>query len=268
MAHILQLGFLLAKRKVDIQMLVDNDSATDRELLHALRISGCPEPEVSDLVARVCRPGDYVIDGGANIGFFTVLMSKFVGPAGQVFSFEPGENNLFKLQENIKLNALTNVDTVFHPLWDKHEPVQLHMCVDGSKNSLAPHADTRGSQTIFAVTLNDYFPDDADEKLRLIKLDIEGAEEKALRGATRLFKNQPYIVAELNMEALPKFGSSPEKVCAFLREFGYSPFMLHADGALPTLIPRNTKVSPTRLNWNVLFATIEMVAAAWPEITT
>ena len=71
---------------------------------------------------------------------------------------------------------------------------------------------------------------------------------------------------ELNAEALPKFGSSPASLCDFLRTFGYSPFLLHPNGALPTYIPRQTKVIPTRLNWNVLFSTFENVSRAWPEI--
>jgi Methyltransferase FkbM domain len=103
---------------------------------------------------------------------------------------------------------------------------------------------------------------------RLIKLDIEGAEEKALRGGTSILGEEgcPYIVLELNVEALPKFGSSPESVCGFMREWGYEPFLLHANGSLPTYLPRRTHVIPNRLNWNVLFSTFDMVGAAWPEI--
>lgn len=262
----ISLNLQLAGREIKFDMAID-DSATDKELIHALRLGGCVEPEVSDLMARVCRPGDYVIDGGANVGFFTLLMSKLVGTEGKVLSVEPGTNNLFKLEENIKLNKCENVEVIDKPLWDRTQVVELHMCVDGSKNSLKPHPDTRGSVLIESAMLND-FEDENYSFVRLIKLDIEGAEEMALRGGIRLLGEEGcrYIVMELNVEALPKFNSSPAKICDFLRGFGYYPFLLHPNGALPTYIPRGTKVHPQRLNWNVLFSTFDAVGIAWPEI--
>jgi len=265
MSNILKIDFKLAGRELELKMAVDSYSLTDRELLNALRISGCPEPEVSDFMARALRPGDFAIDGGANIGFFSVLMSKLVGPKGHIAAFEPGKNNVFKLQENIILNECDNVDIITRPLWDKEETVELHMCHDGSKNSLAAHVETRGTDSLMAGVLNNYVTD--NETPRLLKLDIEGAEEKALRGATKFLGECPYVVLELNADALPKFGSSHDQVIGFMREHGYEPFLLHHTGVLPTYLPRNTKVTPTRLNWNVLFSTFEMVSAAWPEIS-
>jgi len=265
MNNIIKIEVVLAGRKIELKMSLDPDSPTDRELIHALRVCGCPEPEVSHLMARVCRPGDFVIDGGANIGFFTVLMSKLVGDKGHVMAFEPGQNNVFSLQQNVVLNQCENVDMLTRPLWDKEELVTLHMCHDGSKNSLASHADTRGKDELMAAVLDNYVT--SNETPRLLKLDIEGAEEKALRGATKFFGKCPYIVLELNADALPKFGSSPKQVCDFLHDYGYSPFLLHFDGALPTYLPRRTKVTPGRLNWNVLFSTFDMIGDAWSEIT-
>lgn len=255
----------LVGRKVAFKMAVDKDNLADQELMMAMRIGGCPEPEVTGLMARVLKPGDYAIDGGANIGFFSILMSRLVGD-GQVLAFEPGDNNLYKLKENLAVNQCENVEIVPQPLWDKEESVKLHLCVDGSKNSLAAHPDTRGHQFVEAATLDDWATASMLRDLRLIKLDIEGAEEKALRGGTALLANHPYIVLEINTEALPKFGSSAASLCDFLREYDYSPFLLHFDGSLPTLIPRGTKVHPRMLNWNVLFSTIENVGKAWPEI--
>ena len=266
---LVNLEFKLAGREVKFAMSVDSDSAVDKELLFALRVSGCPETEVCDLMARAATPGSYVIDGGANIGFFTVLLSKLVGPEGYVLAIEPGSNNLCKLEENIKVNKCANVEVVRQPLWNKPGMVKLYMCEDGSKNSLSPHAGTRGAQTMETAVLDDYPAIDTGRVLRLIKLDIEGVEELALRGGETLLTGDakcPYIVMELNHEALPKFGSSCGQLCDFMREHGYEPFLLHFNGALPTYLPRRTKVVPSRMNWNVLFSTFEMVGAAWPEI--
>jgi FkbM family methyltransferase len=255
--------FNLAGREIDILMGVDPNDLTDSELLHAINVSGCPEPEVANAMVRAIKPGDFVIDGGANIGFFTVLMATLVGPTGSVLAFEPGQNNLHKLDANIKLNNLSNVEVCQQPLWNKADLVRFYMCADGGKNSLEPHPDTRGASVHKAVKLNSY---DVPKHLKLIKLDIEGAEEMALRGGTKFLRAQPYLILELNVEALAKFDSSPSDICEFLHYYGYSPFLLHPNGALPTFIPRHIKVQPNRLNWNVLFSTFEMVAKAWPEI--
>lgn len=260
----LELKFL--NRQINLALSVDPECPTDQELITAIRIASCPEPETVHVMGRVCRPGDYVIDGGANIGFFSVLASKLVGPEGQVLAFEPGANNIVSLKDNIKVNDCYNIEIVQAPLWSCHQPVQLYLCADGGKNSLAGHVGTRGTQDMETVVLEDYATGNMLDKIRLIKLDIEGAEEEALRGATRLLRRQPFIVTELNVEALPKFGSSAVSVCDFLRDFGYSPFLIHFNGSLPSLIPRGTKVYPNRLNWNVLFSTIEQVGEAWKEI--
>jgi FkbM family methyltransferase len=265
----IDINLTLAGRNFKLSVSVDYNSKTDNELIQALRIGGCPEPEVSNLMARAVQPGDFVVDGGANVGFFSLLLSKCVGPTGYVYAFEPGQNNLVKLKDNLKLNQCNNVEVIAKPLWNIHETLQLHMCEDGGKNSLAAHADTRGVDLIESAVLNDYATEDALQKMKLIKLDIEGAEEKALDGARNFLRNArcPYIVMELNAEALPKFNSSAQHICDFLYDFGYFPFLLHYDGQLPTYIPRGTIVHPGRLNWNVLFSTSAMVREAWPEIT-
>jgi FkbM family methyltransferase len=261
---ILNLEFIVANRKLEFAMDVDPGNKTDQELITALR-AGCPEPEVCCVMARVCKEGDFVIDGGANIGFFTVLISKLVGDTGHVLAFEPGQNNLFKLRENIKLNKAKNVELVPLPLWSGPNIVELYMCEDGSKNSLAAHAGTRGFETFKAVAINDY---QQSKPPKLIKLDIEGAEEAALRGASNMIGEDgcPYIVMEMNAEALPKFGANFDSVRTLMRENGYMMFLLHPDGSLPTYVPRATIPRPRFLNWNVMFSTFELVGEAWKDI--
>lgn len=256
-------------RAVQFDMDLDAASAADNELLTAMRLAGYPEPEVTDLFARVLKPGDYVIDGGANIGFFTLLASQLVGKEGYVLAFEPGVNNLPKLKDNIKLNKATNIEVVPKPLWNTHDTVQFHLCADGSKNSLAAHEGTRGASLLETAVLNDYATEEISPLLRLLKLDIEGAEMAALKGGIDFLSEPgqcPYVVMELNIEALPKMGASVAGIREFMRGFGYSMFLLNFNGFLPVYVPRHTEITPNRLNWNVLFSTLDMVGAAWPEI--
>jgi FkbM family methyltransferase len=250
-------------------MDIDPGCVADGELMAAMRIAGCPESELLFLMAKVLQPGDYMIDGGANIGFFTLFASQLVGKEGYVLSFEPGCNNLPKLKDNVRLNKITNVEIVPHPIWSKREAVQLHLCFDGSKNSLSPHDGSRGAQLLEAVMLNDYATEEIRPRLRLMKLDIEGAELAALKGGDDFLREPdqcPYIVVELNLDALPKFDATIDKVRAYMRQFGYSMFLLQFDGRMPVYVPRHTNVLPNRLNFNALFSTAEAVGKAWPEI--
>ena len=272
MSGVTSIGFEINGRPIAFKMTFDGDCAPDKDMIQELQAHGCCEPEVAHLMARTVRPGDYVIDGGANVGFFTLLLSQLVGPTGFVLAFEPGENNLWKLEANIKLNSAANVQIERKALWYTNKSVALHMCEDGSKDALSAHDGSRGAAACEGIMLDEYLP----ASFRLLKLDIEGAEEAALRGAEALLRDNAcsYVVTELNVEAMPKLGSSIETLRAFMRERGYDPFLLHANDMLPTYVPRETKISTFnarsnlyKLNFNVLFSTFDMVAAAWPEAT-
>src|SRR5215831_19717323 len=103
------IDFKVNGRQFSFKMTFDPNNACDKDLVASFNVHGICEPEVVCAMEKIVHPGDTVIDGGANIGFFTVYLSHLVGPTGKVFSIEPGQNNLWKLEENIRLNKLTNV---------------------------------------------------------------------------------------------------------------------------------------------------------------
>src|SRR5215813_12941567 len=70
---------------------------------------GCHEPHLTSLLLPFIGPGMTVFDVGANIGYYTVLMARRVGPAGMVHSFEINENVIDLLEENIRLAKVQNV---------------------------------------------------------------------------------------------------------------------------------------------------------------
>src|ERR1700723_2779010 len=194
--------------------LVHDNSYPFRDVLTCLREFGCPEPEVVPLMARVLRPGDFAIDGGANIGFFTILMASLVGPSGMVLSVEPGENNLSALKDNLRLNGIKNLEICNRPLWNSSENVTLHYHEHGGMNSLSAYQPMLGKKELQGIQLSGWHTTP-----RLIKLDIEGSEEYALRGAPKHLVNAvPYIVCEINTKALKGMGSSQESLRKFMRD--------------------------------------------------
>jgi FkbM family methyltransferase len=254
--------FAVSQREFKLKMLYDAQFKSDHDMLNEFRSRGCCEPEVTHAMVRCVRPGDFVIDGGANTGVFTLILSHLVGDDGEVLAIEPGQNNIWKLEENVRINKRKNVVIERKPLWSKAEKVKLHMGNHSGQNSLARNGATMAVVSMEAMSL-----DTIDITPRLLKLDIEGAEEAALRGAFRFLYEQacPYIICELNEVALNRLGSSQDRLRGYMREQGYYPFLLHDNGSLPTCVPRDTVIKSQRANVNVLFSTFEKVSEAWPE---
>jgi FkbM family methyltransferase len=262
MGNQIQLTFTVQNRKIDMTLSFNSEMEGDRDMLELHHRYGCSEPELVNLMARVLHEGDHVIDGGANYGYFTVIMSKLVGESGHVFAFEPGENNLWKYKENLSINKVKNVSTCTNPLWDKEEEVTLYMDTHGGMNSLA-RSKHNGAAVKMKSTVLDLVP----PPIKLIKLDIEGAEEKALKAAGKhLFEqNCPYIVAEVNIDINEKFGGGQDSLRAYMAACGYQTFLLRKDGTLPAFVPPEVKMVSIWASCNVLFSTFHMVSKAWPE---
>lgn len=258
----MNLKFTIHDRWFEFSLTYDPNSIADRMTkLFANQDGGC-EPEVLHLMVRAIKPGDVVLDGGANIGFFTMVMALLVGDKGKVLAFEPGPNNIEKLCENIALNKVSNVQIFQKALWSRNCTRDLHLAEDSGLNALVHYAEALSSTPVECTYI-----DDLGIGPSFLKLDIEGAEMHALEGAATLLETEsPYVVCEANTGALARFDTSLEKIRAYMHELGYNMFILHKDGSLPTMVPERTVFTSSQHNRNVLFATPYMVGKAWPEV--
>ncbi|HEV3229406.1 MAG TPA: FkbM family methyltransferase [Solirubrobacteraceae bacterium] len=198
------------------------------------------EPEI-DLVALGVREGDTVIDVGANYGMWAYPLSRGVGPTGRVWCFEPIPFTVGALRTIIRLLRMNNVEVVAKGCAEApgtaqfRIPLQRSGAISAGQAHSADRQDDRpgrgqhvhwlDSQEVACplATLDDTVPSDAP--VSLIKLDIEGAELAALRGATRMIdRHQPTIVCEINPWFLEGFGLRPESVTTFLAQRGYELF--------------------------------------------
>lgn len=98
---------------------------------------------------NLIRPGDTVIDGGANVGNYSLLFSKIVGMSGRVLSFEPTPPTFMELKENVSKWGLSNVTPLNQGLGDANEEMEINMPsgVSGYA-SLANHQDLWGACNI------------------------------------------------------------------------------------------------------------------------
>lgn len=241
-------------------MDLDASVPTDMALYHYFLHGQIPEPEVVWLMAKVVREGDLVVDGGANVGFFALLLSTLVGPSGRVIAVEPSERNRKKLLRNIELNNRQNVTVIPEALSFNSKPVEFYQHQDNGQDACHGSGEP---QTIPATTLDAIV---GDKKPRLIKLDIEGAEVSALCGAVNLLDDRTadFIVCETNSEAMAAMGTDIEELVNVL--YDYEPFIMSADGSIPAIVPDGCTLVPQRPNSNLLFSSVEDVAAAWQEV--
>jgi FkbM family methyltransferase len=164
---------------------------------------GTTEPEIQDALAEHVEPGSVVWDIGAAIGFYTLIASRLVGD-GRVIAFEPLPSNRLAIEQNLKLNDMTNVEVVALALSDDIGTAMLNLYGSGSTGA---RLDTRGKTPRNQVEVQvstidaqlDRFPPPA-----LVKMDIEGAETAALRGArTLLSEVRPTLICELHKTSGP-----------------------------------------------------------------
>src|SRR6266566_5691879 len=164
--------------------------------------SGHYEPDTERVFCEWLRPGDLVIDGGANVGFLATLAAKLVQSDGQVHCFEPVPANREKLNRNVGLNALRNVVVNAAALGQETGEAVIHRFtgLSNSQSSLSTLGRPDGTLAKCNVVRLDDYADAHDlTSVRLIKLDVEGAEFSALRGGeTLLRRHHPLLLVELN----------------------------------------------------------------------
>jgi FkbM family methyltransferase len=169
---------------------------------------------------KLLRPGDVVVDGGANIGFLSLLAWQCVGPSGKVYAFEPQPGALELLAENIRLNQADNITVVSKALWHETGTSKLYEFgeTDHDLPSLGKRSDKQISREIIVETVR--MDDVIHQPVRLYKLDIEGAEWSAMRGSQQiLFSNPPpHVIIELNPQTCEPFGHAATEVVDWVLE--------------------------------------------------
>src|SRR5262249_41103780 len=146
----------------------------------------------------------------------------------------------------------TNVSLYTEALWSEVGSATFYVCADSGQSALWSTVDTRETARVGLMPLDAIAPALA-AGVRFMKLDVEGAEQRVLEGATALLENgQPsYIVCEINPIALAQLNCDQDGLRSLMRLCGYEIFLLHENGALPTLVPEATRIKPTKQNTNV-----------------
>lgn len=163
---------------------------------------------------KLLRPGDWVLDIGANVGHYAVACSRLVGPQGRVVAFEPVPDTFALLCSNCMAIDDRNI-TLFNAAASDRTAsrgMSIPMYATGLRRSTEAHFS--GDEETHDVWVYSMAVDDLSwpSRVALVKIDTEGHEMTVLRGMTRILsRDRPHLIVEASTEAL----------LPFLADFGY-----------------------------------------------
>ncbi len=205
---------------------------------HHIYVRGVFEPLETRWICGFLKPGMVFFDVGANLGVFSLLAAKRVGPTGRVHCFEPSPAMAEELRANVALNEFTNIE--IHPVavadsatvarFPRYEPGREAYGTLAAR--VWPGTRIVGHDLVQVITLDEYVAARDIQRVDLLKMDIEGAELLALRGATRLLSapSSPTMILELAEFNMRGMDYQCADVLHFLESVRYSFGFLTEEG--------------------------------------
>jgi FkbM family methyltransferase len=187
-----------------------------------LYMHGAWEEAVTRFLCGILHPGMTVMDVGAHIGYYTLLMAKRITPDGRVFSFEPNPAVRKYLEENIRANGYSSIDVFPFALFSR-DGVGVLEGQDNLNSCLKPDM-AKGHEDLVQFARFDGIQSKLGiDRIDVIKMDVEGAEMDILIGMQNYLKaHYPALIIEVHLKGLPQFGYDPAAPSEFLRALGYS----------------------------------------------
>jgi len=162
-------------------------------------------PELTFTRERMVAPGDVVLECGAHHGFTTLLIANWMGERGRLVAFEASPLSAAILRQNVERNRLGDRITVEAKAVGTGTGTLVF-----TEESNAVALTGRASQGVRVpvVGLDAYAP----LAPTLVKLDVEGFEIEALKGATQVLKRRPKLAIEVHVEMLRRYGHSADEI--------------------------------------------------------
>jgi FkbM family methyltransferase len=185
--------------KDDLLVLID--PVKDNGVEHSLYYTGTYEMGTLNLLKRFLQDGDTFVDVGANIGLMSLFVAKYVGEHGKLIAFEPHDQTRSIAHHNIEINGLESiVELRAERIGARNENKMLYdnWSVNRGAASLI-HGDKEAGKAVEIVSLDQVI---GDEDIKMIKIDVEGYELEALKGAQGILKRAkpPVIIVECTEE--------------------------------------------------------------------
>ncbi len=194
----------------------------------AVYLSGTYEPNTLRVLRSLLRPGATCLDVGANAGIISLAASRWVGPQGRVYAFEPSGREFARLCDSLERSHATNVTPIRAALSSFHGSTSLRvaMASSGGLNTLGdafPYdVEMDQIERVDVMTVDDFIEQNAVPTVSVVKLDVEGSEGNALSGASRLLaRDRPVLILEVFARTLQSTGWTVPQLEELITKAGY-----------------------------------------------
>jgi len=179
-----------------------------------------------------------VLDIGANIGYYSLIAAGIV-KKGHIYAFEPDARSIFQIRENLSLNHIKNADVVAAAVSDQDTGASFYAAGPeniGMSGLTQPENFTGTGVMVRTIRLDTWVVENQIKKVDCIKMDIEGAEYKALTGMKQLLQQfRPVLFIEISAALLERNGNTTSQIYELLDSYGYASFKVIKENELGRL---------------------------------
>ncbi len=187
---------------------------------------GIYEAPETDLVTRIVRAGDTCIDAGCHFGYYSCFAAQMVGEKGRVYSFDANPQACQSTRRNLALTGSYSAEVIQAALADQNGSRPFYISTDDQTglSSLGSIATFKQTISVPCLRLEAFLDEKRVNRIRLLKLDVEGAEEIVLRGLGHYLPDHviDFILVECFDERLQLLNTSTETIAGILKSAGYT----------------------------------------------
>jgi len=198
-------------------------NSMDRMVAACLWKFGYLEGYELSLFHSCLKPGQMMLDIGANMGVYSLTASSVIGDLGKIIAFEPDEDNFKIFSKSVLKNNFKNIELVPFAVSDKEETIffETHSLNSGN-HQIRKEKTLKDQKSIEAICLDNFLP--ANQKIDIIKIDIQGAEYFAFKGMKQLIADNPHVIvfSEYWSKGLRNMGIDPSQYIKLLKSFEFN----------------------------------------------
>ena len=196
---------------------------------------------MTEAMRNALKPGDRVIDAGANFGHFTMTAAARVGAGGGVYAFEPNPRTFQELLANASMQPHRNIRCKRVALGDQNHKAQLFLDDKnpGGHTLERDLTEVNSRSTEVSIDTIDSLIEDGwiIGPIAYLKSDCQGADAKVLRGGWQMIaRDRPTLSIEFWPAGIRRFGDDPDLLFSDLLALGYRVAMCDGETVLPTTL--------------------------------
>jgi FkbM family methyltransferase len=214
----------------------------------ALTLGVYEKREIS-FMQRVCKPGQVMVDVGANVGLYTAIAGVALGPSGRIIALEPDPESFSFLEKTVSANRLTNTQIVKAAASCANGMTRLFTSSrNRGDNRLYQSEVADGCVEVETLRLDDYFEAHGVAAVDIIKIDVQGFEGHVIEGLEKTIRRSPQL--QMLMEFWPlglsSAGTNPVELLQRLDNLGLEMYEVKDRGDFIPVTDRNEFVSRFR----------------------